>query len=336
MRRVGSLLVVSALGMIGALALVAPASATDDKEKTQSRPKDTVCKYVTDWDMRSVKDNEWGKPVHGSFSTDDFAVLAKKPGYGTEFANMNVGLGSDEGVAKDLKVTVKLFGGASAESGALRMFYYTTANPDTNVAPPSGSVVADGNGEITIPDVKKIGTLGFTFDNSNQSSGSVKFSNLTWGGEKLDFYYKSCTPIPPTFVDANCDGPAKLTIPDSKSMHVKYKLNETFVNKGVIELEDVATYTVKAVLKPGAKLAKDAKDTWEFKVTQPNCETPTTPPATNPPTVPPVDNGGNAGGLPVTGPQAAIIGGVGGLVLAVGAVLFVLARKRRVVTALPE
>jgi hypothetical protein len=45
--------------------------------------------------------------------------------------------------------------------------------------------------------------------------------------------------------------------------------------------------------------------------------------------------GGQGGGLPVTGVQVGLISGVGGGVLAVGAVLFVLARRRRVVLVTP-
>jgi hypothetical protein len=45
--------------------------------------------------------------------------------------------------------------------------------------------------------------------------------------------------------------------------------------------------------------------------------------------------GGTGGGLPVTGVQVGLIGGVGAAVLALGAVLFVLSRRRRVVLVTP-
>jgi hypothetical protein len=45
--------------------------------------------------------------------------------------------------------------------------------------------------------------------------------------------------------------------------------------------------------------------------------------------------GGGGGGLPVTGAKVGLIGGIGGGVLAVGAVLFVMARRRRVVLVTP-
>ncbi|SCE66953.1 hypothetical protein GA0074696_0131 [Micromonospora purpureochromogenes] len=44
---------------------------------------------------------------------------------------------------------------------------------------------------------------------------------------------------------------------------------------------------------------------------------------------------GGDGGLPVTGPQAGLIGGVGAAVLAAGGAMFVLARRRRVVLVTP-
>jgi len=49
----------------------------------------------------------------------------------------------------------------------------------------------------------------------------------------------------------------------------------------------------------------------------------------------PAAGGGGGEGLPVTGMQVGLIGGIGGGVLAVGAVLFVLARRRRVVLVTP-
>jgi opacity protein-like surface antigen len=47
------------------------------------------------------------------------------------------------------------------------------------------------------------------------------------------------------------------------------------------------------------------------------------------------ETGGQGGGLPVTGVQVGLISGIGGGVLAVGAVLFVMARRRRVVLVTP-
>ncbi|MDH6464485.1 hypothetical protein M2302_004684 [Micromonospora sp. A200] len=45
--------------------------------------------------------------------------------------------------------------------------------------------------------------------------------------------------------------------------------------------------------------------------------------------------GGGGGGLPVTGPQAGLIGGIGVAVLAAGGAMFVMARRRRVVLVIP-
>jgi hypothetical protein len=49
----------------------------------------------------------------------------------------------------------------------------------------------------------------------------------------------------------------------------------------------------------------------------------------------PPATGGQGGGLPVTGAKVGLVGGIGGAVLAVGAVLFVMARRRRVVLVTP-
>jgi LPXTG-motif cell wall-anchored protein len=48
------------------------------------------------------------------------------------------------------------------------------------------------------------------------------------------------------------------------------------------------------------------------------------------------DNGGDQGGLPVTGPIAGTVAGLGGAVLVGGAVVFMLARRRRVVLVTPR
>jgi hypothetical protein len=49
----------------------------------------------------------------------------------------------------------------------------------------------------------------------------------------------------------------------------------------------------------------------------------------------PVSGGGGGGGLPVTGVQAGLIGGIGGATLITGGVLFMVARRRRVVLVTP-
>ncbi|MEU4401373.1 LPXTG cell wall anchor domain-containing protein [Micromonospora orduensis] len=58
----------------------------------------------------------------------------------------------------------------------------------------------------------------------------------------------------------------------------------------------------------------------------------TTPGATTSPTT---GGGGAGGGLPVTGVQAGLIGGIGGLILLVGGALLVLSRRRKVVLVTP-
>ncbi|MEU4565789.1 LPXTG cell wall anchor domain-containing protein [Micromonospora sp. NPDC023956] len=67
--------------------------------------------------------------------------------------------------------------------------------------------------------------------------------------------------------------------------------------------------------------------------------TPTPGPSGSPsvsPSVPPAAGGGGGdGGLPVTGVQAGLIGGVGGTVLLLGGALLVLSRRRRVVLVTP-
>jgi hypothetical protein len=110
---------------------------------------------------------------------------------------------------------------------------------------------------------------------------------------------------------------------------------------GPVNLAGTAKGSASAVVEDGAQIlsapAKSATPEW--------CEEPADmPPAAE---VDEADNsddftvfigapaGGGGGGLPVTGVQVGLIGGIGGGVLAVGAVLFLLARRRRVVLVTP-
>ncbi|MEV5820463.1 cell wall anchor protein [Micromonospora haikouensis] len=63
--------------------------------------------------------------------------------------------------------------------------------------------------------------------------------------------------------------------------------------------------------------------------------TPTAAPSGQPSVTPSPSSSGGGGGLPVTGVQAGLIGGVGAAVLLAGGVLLVLARRRRVVLVTP-
>ncbi|MFG2054048.1 cell wall anchor protein [Micromonospora sp. NPDC048930] len=65
--------------------------------------------------------------------------------------------------------------------------------------------------------------------------------------------------------------------------------------------------------------------------------TPTAAPSpSGQPSVTPTPGGGTGGGLPVTGVQAGLIGGIGAAVLLAGAVLMILSRRRKVVVVAPS
>ncbi|NJP31267.1 cell wall anchor protein [Micromonospora thermarum] len=63
--------------------------------------------------------------------------------------------------------------------------------------------------------------------------------------------------------------------------------------------------------------------------------TPTEPTGTPTPTTTPTPGGGDGGGLPVTGVQVGLIGGIGAAVLLAGAALLLLSRRRKVVVVSP-
>lgn len=74
-------------------------------------------------------------------------------------------------------------------NGAVRMFYYDHADADTIEDAPTSTAIADGSGtlSIPIPTGTTIGTMGLTYDASNDTDGAVTFNNLMVGDTSILF-----------------------------------------------------------------------------------------------------------------------------------------------------
>ena len=105
-----------------------------------------------------------------------------------------------EFAAKDLEIdgpttiTVDyvLTDGATAVSGAVRLFGYEAQDADTLTATPTyGPAVADSaTGTLTLTVGGPLGTLGLAYDASNTSAGTATFSNLKVG--ELSAKFAAC------------------------------------------------------------------------------------------------------------------------------------------------
>jgi hypothetical protein len=168
-------------GLVGLLAagLVSlPAQATETQ--------DPVC---ATWKMRGWDGTAWGGKPPGSWVTKTEAKLVKPEAAnenvqpGVEFAAFDLDVQAPADNELLVGVKYELGDGASAVSGAIRMFGYAEKNANTETdAPDYGPAIAPsevgGLLVITIPAGKKLGTLGVVYDGSNSAKGWVKFGPM--------------------------------------------------------------------------------------------------------------------------------------------------------------
>lgn len=223
--------------------------------------------------------------------------------------------GTDPGVefaTRDIRVTAYhevlvgadylLGDGASSSAGAVRMFGYQAKNADTLNASPDWTATASqesGHLVFTIPAGKKLGTLGFAYDASNNTKGSVTISKLTIGEREVPFTRCGPGPIRTTSAPASTSpspshpGPIRTTTSPSASAST--------------------TASPSTTVSPSASTPATGN---------PSASTSTSP-------VPVIVTGGGSS-LPVTGVNGhALLAGASGLLLA-GTGLFFLARRRKV------
>lgn len=182
------LLVAAAIGATAVLAFTAPAQAS------------TTC---PSWTLRGATgaypDVTFGGAPTGAKVVGATEVKLVKPADGVqpgvEFATKDAGITLD--AAGDITVTYQLADGAKPDAGAVRLFYYDHAGAETLTDAPTGQALADGqSGTLTIEGVTKVGTLGLVYDASNDSAGTVTFTDLKVGGEPVSFTDAACKPSP--------------------------------------------------------------------------------------------------------------------------------------------
>lgn len=170
---VRTILMMLAAGMI---LLLSPAIANADH--------DDLVYPDADWQVRQIGPGDAGwSPAEMSTVVNATELMLVKPdgstGTSAETANLNVD-------GDTITVDVELSGGAVPDAGAIRLFAYDTADADTLGAAPTAMVVYDGSGEMTLnvsSFTAPIGTVGLVYDASNDSAGSVTFSNLAVDGD---------------------------------------------------------------------------------------------------------------------------------------------------------
>ena len=286
-------------------------------------------------------------------SADQFASL--------EAADLGVVVHEGDTVTVDYA----LMSGADFAAGAVRLFVYDKANADTMTEAPKAFVAAEstsGTLSIEVGFNGVLGTAGLVYDSSNASVGTVSFSDMKVEGKAVDFTATTgspdlveVTPIKPKFVKPTCTDTGEVTPDESQPDKILYVVVGPNA-KGVI--------TVTAQAKEGYRLKEGAKAKWTFKVAkltgaqceaeqppaeeppaneppaeeppageEPEAPAPGTPSDSSSPTVVPGEVGGAAGGstggnLPVTGSRVLFVAGAGGLLVAVGGLLFVWAKRR--------
>lgn len=161
------------------------------------------------WEVRQIGigDLVWS-PAAASTILDATTVELTKPDGTTGTSIETTDLGLDVAAGTEVSVSYELEGGATVDAGAIRLFWYDHPDGDTLLEAPTAFVAADGSGtlSLTIGADATIGTLGLTYDASNISAGTVRFSNLTVGYTTVLFL----EPVPP------CEWDAELAADDDK------------------------------------------------------------------------------------------------------------------------
>ncbi|HEY7225917.1 MAG TPA: LPXTG cell wall anchor domain-containing protein [Micromonosporaceae bacterium] len=183
-------IVVAALGLAGLVAFVAsPANATEPDPHYA-----TGAWRARDW--TGAYPDVQASDASGSTATCDTVTLVKPDvnadqdaiygpsadgDVGTSYENGDLNLAVSAG--DKLLVDYTLDDVADAAAGAVRMFAYSEVDADTlNVAPTLGFVAAPGSTpgtiELDFAADTTVHTFGLTYDASNDTEGTVTFTNL--------------------------------------------------------------------------------------------------------------------------------------------------------------
>jgi hypothetical protein len=183
MKASAKILAVLALGAGLTLVAASPAAATNT---TEPKP---VCGT---WSASVFAGPSPGAPGASAVEHTATTATLTKPAPGTGVEYLRKGLDIDGPAVVTVTVDATA---AEAASGAVRIFGYSSATPNTMTdaptygAPLDMSAVATGPGELTftVEAGEHLRALGFTYDSSNDTAGSVKFGPGTIGDRPINF-----------------------------------------------------------------------------------------------------------------------------------------------------
>lgn len=140
------------------------------------------------WQVRDVEcdpypDCTWSPAASSAVTGPGTVELTKPAGHlGTSAETADLGLTAEADTV--LSVDYSLDPDASTAAGAVRLFWYDHPDGDTITEAPTAQAVADadsGTLELAVPAGLTIGTVGLTYDASNDSAGTVTFTALALG-----------------------------------------------------------------------------------------------------------------------------------------------------------
>lgn len=152
--------------------------------------RDTECDPYPECDRTDAVESTITGP-----SAVDLTKVASGTGTSIETSNLNLTVETDT----TLTVEYDLGSDADTVAGAIRLFWYNHPDGDTIKEAPTAFVAAkNGSGTLSlnIPAYATIGTMGLTYDASNDSTGTVTFSDLTVDGTLVLFQEPESEPEP--------------------------------------------------------------------------------------------------------------------------------------------
>jgi hypothetical protein len=303
---------------------------------------------------------------------DDSKVTVKPLSDGCEATGQKIvcqfeGLDFEKDLTAKIPFTLDHTAGATGDAGSFTVKVVNDTDPDLTNNQATVNVEIPGNGVdvgVFAFDVTKLDENGdFTGDPLMPGESSVVFAGIVNQGDKVATGVKVTVQLPEhvTFSEVeegcnyssdnrkvSCDYQDMILAPEKADLDVPFAAGAFFpvtvaahapgpvnlpgtFSAAALGQSDVETGDASTLARRSSKLpsnikalnAEDLKDidlsdnTDDFVVRVAG------------------PSGGEGGGLPVTGVQVGLIGGIGGAVLVTGAVLFMLARRRRVVLVTP-
>lgn len=191
--RITRLAAAAVIGMaVGLLLAASPARADDGHYPAAGWLLRDIGLGETDWRP--------GGAAESTIVTATTVELSKPDGAtGTSVETTDLGLAVTAGTV--ISVDYEVVDGVDVfAAGAVRLFYYASADADTLAMAPTAVAVADGSGTLSLAVLADgtVGTLGLTYDASNASAGTVRFSNLMVGDREVLFVRPAPEPTEPS------------------------------------------------------------------------------------------------------------------------------------------